>query len=98
MLENYTLVGQGFRVLLKSLSGYIGKEMSQRFGACWWDEVLQVLNDQRDLPVSGEYSELVDSLDVANCLRLLKREWHEVFEWKLSRNTLTWANELSLCR
>lgn len=55
MLENYTLVGQGFRVLLKSLSGYIGKEMSQRFGACWWDEVLQVLNDQRDLPVSGEY-------------------------------------------
>lgn len=59
MLENYTLVGQGFRVLLKSLSGYIGKEMSQRFGACWWDEVLQVLNDQRDLPVSGEYSELV---------------------------------------
>lgn len=94
MLENYTLVGQGFRVLLKSLSGYIGKEMSQRFGACWWDEVLQVLNDQRDLRVSGEYSELVDSLDVANCLRLLKREWHEVFEWKLSRNTLTWANEL----
>lgn len=94
MLENYTLVGQGFRVLLKSLSGYIGKEMSQRFGACWWDEVLQVLNDQRDLPVSGEYSELVDSLDVANCLRLLKREWHDVFEWKLSRNFLTWTNEL----
>lgn len=94
MLENYTLVGQGFRVLLKSLSGYIGKEMSQRFGACWWDEVLQVLNDQRDLPVSGEYSELVDSLDVANCLRLLKREWHDVFEWKLSRDFLTWTNEL----
>lgn len=94
MLENYTLVGQGFRVLLKSLSGYIGKEMSQRFGACWWDEVLQVLNDQRDLPVSGEYSELVDSLDVANCLRLLKREWHDVFGWKLSRNFLTWTNEL----
>lgn len=94
MLENYTLVGQGFRVLLKSLSGYIGKEMSQRFGACWWDEVLQILNDQRDLPVSGEYSELVDSLDVANCLRLLKREWHDVFEWKLSRNFLTWTNEL----
>lgn len=94
MLENYTLVGQGFRLLLKSLSGYIGKEMSQRFGACWWDEVLQVLNDQRDLPASGEYSELVDSLDVANCLRLLKREWHDVFEWKLSRNFLTWTNEL----
>lgn len=98
MLENYTLVGQGFRVLLKSLSGYIGKEMSQRFGACWWDEVLQVLNDQRDLPVSGEYSELVDSLDVANCLRLIKREWHNVFASKLSRNFLTWTNELMSAR
>ena len=37
---------------------------------------------------------MVDSLDVANCLRLLKREWHDVFEWKLSRNFLTWTNEL----
>ncbi len=72
--------------------------MSQRFGACWWDEVLQVLNDQRDLPVSGEYSELVDSLDVANCLRLIKREWHNVFASKLSRNFLTWTNELMSAR
>ncbi|MBM6914986.1 hypothetical protein H6B33_06170 [Gemmiger formicilis] len=94
MLENYTLVGQGFRILLKSLSGYIGKEMSQKFGERWWDEVLQALSDQKDLPSNGEYGELIDSLDIANCLRLLKREWYGVFEANLSRNFLTWTNEL----
>lgn len=94
MLENCTLVNNGFHRLLKSLSGYIGKELSKKFGSRWWDEVLHALNDPRDLPTSGEYSELIDSLDVANCLRLLKREWHDVFEWQLSRNFLTWTNEL----
>lgn len=65
MLENYTLVQQGFRILLQSLSGYIGKEMSHYFGNDWWSEVLQALDDQRDLPINGEYGKLVDSLDIA---------------------------------
>lgn len=94
MLENYTLVQQGFRILLQSLSGYIGREMSHHFGGDWWSEVLQVLSDQRDLPMSGEYGSLVDSLDIANCLRLIKREWHSIFENDLSRNCLNWVNEL----
>ena len=98
MSENYALVQQGLRILLQSLSGYIGREMSRHFGSDWWNEVLQVLNDQRDLPLRGEYGDLVDSLDIANCLRLLKREWYSVFDNNLSRNCLTWANELMGCR
>lgn len=94
MLENCTLVNNGFHRLLKSLSGYIGKEMTQKFGNRWWSEVLRVLNDQRNLPCDGEYGVLIDSLDVANCLRLLRREWYGFFEFKLSRDVLTWANEL----
>lgn len=94
MSENYTLVQQGFHILLQSLSGYIGREMSHHFGNDWWSEVLQVLDDQRNLPIKGEYGELVDSLDIANCLRLIKREWYSVFGNNLSRNCLNWVNEL----
>ena len=89
MQENFALVQQGFRVLLKSLSGYIGKEMSAHFGSRWWDEVLTVLRNPQDLPYGGEYSVLVDSLDVANCLRLIEREWYGTFENKLSLNCRT---------
>lgn len=94
MSENYTLVQQGFHILLQSLSGYIGREMSHHFGNGWWSEALQVLDDQRNLPINGEYGELVDSLDIANCLRLIKREWYSVFGNNLSRNCLNWVNEL----
>lgn len=94
MQENFALVQQGFRVLLKSLSGYIGKEMSAHFGSRWWDEVLTVLRNPQDLPYGGEYSVLVDSLDVANCLRLIEREWYGTFENKLPLNCRTWAREL----
>lgn len=34
MLESVELVNRGFHILLKSLSGYVGKEMSKKFGNC----------------------------------------------------------------
>ena len=94
MQENYDLVQRGFRVLLNSLSGYIGQEMSRSYGEGWWREVLYVLSDQRDLPYDGSYGELVDSLDIANCIRLLDREWNAVFSNALPLNCRTWAKEL----
>ena len=94
MQENYELIQKGFRILLPDMAGYIGREMSRVYKNNWWQEVLAALSDQHDLPLSGEYAELVDSLDVANCLRLIDRRWSEVFRAKLSKDYKTWANEL----
>jgi len=95
MQENYELVQRGFRLLLSSLSGFIGQEMNKVYRARWWDEVLSALYDQRqDLPYSGSYGELVDSLDVANSLRMIDRKWNDVFRNVLSLNCRTWSKEL----
>ena len=47
-----------------------------------------------DLPSSGDYATLIDSLDIANCLRLFDRRWNDVFRQKLSKDYRTWATEL----
>lgn len=94
MQENYELVQRGFRILVSSMSGYIGQELSRVYKSNWWEEVLQTLCDQRDLPYSGDYGELVDSLDIANCIRLLDRKWNDVFKRTLPQNCRTWAREL----
>ena len=94
MQENYLLVQRGFRVLLTSMSDYIGMTMVRIYGDSWWNEVLRTLSDQYDLPTCGEYGELIDSLDVANCIRILDRKWNDLFRNILSRNCRTWANEL----
>lgn len=94
MQENYELVQRGFRLLVASLSGYIGRELSRTYKDKWWDEVLNTLYDQRELPPNGNYSELVDSLDIANCIRLIDRKWNDVFKNSLPRDCRTWAKEL----
>ena len=94
MHENYELVQRGLRTLLYYMSERIGYEMVHKYGDRWWDEVLYALNDQRDLPYRGEYNQLLDSLDVLNCLRLIERRWNEVFAAVLHRNARTWAREL----
>lgn len=94
MLENYELVQQGFRILHPLMAGYIGQEFGRVYKNGWWQEVLDALSDQYDLPEAGDYGELIDSLDVMNCLRLIDRRWNEVFRTKLSLDYRTWAKEL----
>lgn len=94
MLENYELVQKGFRVLHPLMAGYIGQEFSRVYKKGWWQEILDALNDQYDLPNYGDYGELIDSLDVMNCLRLIDRRWNEVFRTKLSVDYRTWSKEL----
>lgn len=98
MQENYEMVQRGFRILLGSLSGFIGQEVSRVYRNGWWEEVLNALSDQRGLPVSGSYAELVDALDIANCIRLIDRMWNDVFRHVLARNCRTWAKELMSVR
>ena len=94
MQENYEYVQKGFRMLVSSLSDYIGQELNNAYGNEWWNEVLYTLSDQRDLPRSGEYGDLINSLDIANCIRILDRKWNEVFRDILSQDCRTWAKEL----
>ncbi|MCD8011085.1 MAG: DUF499 domain-containing protein [Lachnospiraceae bacterium] len=96
MPNNQERINQGFNILRRYLADCIGMEMSKTYGPNrWWREVRTALNDQlRDLPTDGEYGDLVDSLDTANCLRLLDRRWSEVFRKKLPRNCRTWSIEL----
>ena len=94
MQENIELVQKGFRILLTAISGFIGQEMSRQYKEGWWEEVRSCLSDQYDLPYSGTYGELVDSLDIANCLRIIDRRWFEVFKDILSLSCRIWAKEL----
>ena len=94
MQENYELVQRGFRILVASMSSYIGQTLHRVYKDKWWDRVCLMLNDQRDLPDYGDYGDLVDSLDVANCLRIIIRMWRDDFSAFLPRNCLNWANEL----
>lgn len=95
MQDNYEIVQKGFRILHPLMTAYIGREMKRVYHDGWWQQVLMTLSDQsRDLPDHGDYEELMDSLDIANCLRLIDREWGNVFRTKLSIDYRTWSKEL----
>ncbi len=95
MAENLEFVQKGFRVLHPLMAAYIAQEMSREYKNGWWQEVLSSLGDQGwDLPSNGEWSDLVDSLDMANCLRLIDRQWGALFRKLLSKDKRAFASEL----
>jgi predicted AAA+ superfamily ATPase len=97
MANNHMQVSQGFRILLGALAPYIARELRTEFGDDWWKAaVIDTLYDdqKRDLPLSGEWAMLVDSLDIARCLLLFDLHWQRVFRKKLSIDHRTWAKEL----
>ena len=99
MQENLEFVQKGVRILLPQLAAYIAREMKREYKNDWWQEVLNTLSDQiNDLPYGGEWDVLVDSIDFANCLRLIKRQWNDLFRRNLARDCLTWTDELMSVR
>ncbi|WP_018214270.1 DUF499 domain-containing protein [Desulfitobacterium hafniense] len=97
MENNHVQVSQGFRILLGAFAPYIARELGNEFGKDWWNvAVLDTLYDdqKRDLPYSGDWAKLVDSLDIARCLLLFDLHWQRVFRKKLSIDHRTWAKEL----
>ena len=94
-LENYEYVQKGLRIFQPLLAGFISMTLSKKYKGNWWATVLHTLDDHIDeLPVSGKYAELEDSLDLANCLRLMQRLWRDAFADCMDRDALTLANEL----
>ncbi len=97
MGNNHVQISKGFRILLNGLVPYMAREFNNEFGDNWWQEaVIDVLYDdqKRDLPSSGEWAILVDSLDIARSLLLFDLHWQRVFRKKLSFDYRTWAKEL----
>ena len=98
MAENHLKITKGFRILLEGLAPYIARELQIEFGDDWWKEAVidKLYEDQkRDLPLSGSWAEVVDSLDILNCLTLFAdKYWQSVFRKKLSIDHRTWAIEL----
>ena len=96
-MDNYQMVAKGLNILLFDFSFYVCSGIQQEYGDDWWKRgVLDVLYDdqKRDLPLSGEMNKLVESLDIANALRLFDIHWREIFRKKLSIDHRTWAKEL----
>lgn len=94
MQENYELVQRGFRMLVGSMSSYIGQTLNKIYGDEWWNELLSTLQYPKDLPTKGTYDELVDSLDIANCLRIIDWMWGPVFRNYLTPSSRAWSKEL----
>lgn len=94
MQDNFSLVEKAFNILHPLLADYIGLALNRKYHNDWWYEVERALSDQYDLPHSGSYGELLDSLDKANCLRLIDRFWGDVFRFEQDINFRTWSKEL----
>lgn len=96
--KNYEMVQKGMDILLPWLAAFVCSEMLRVYKDQWWDQVREALTDsenhQLDVPVKGEFKDLQDSLDMANCLRLIQRRWKYVFSQKMSLSHKNWASEL----
>ncbi len=98
---NHQRVTVGFDILTRVLAPYISEELRARFGDEWWERgVLGILHEhqRRNLPICGEDTELITTLDVARCLILMDVQWNDLFRRKLDREYRTWIKELSVTR
>jgi len=97
-MNNHAIISQAFKILREMLAAYIGSELAFAYGNnLWWqDGVMNVLREEqkRNLPQTGDFKALTDSLDIANCLLLFDLHWQNVFRKKLSIDHRTWAKEL----
>ncbi len=94
MQENIEYVQRGFRILLATTSAFLWQQLRRIYQDDWWDEILRTLSDQRDLPYYGEDTDLVDSLDIANCLRLIDRKGSNDLRDCLNPSCRAYAKEL----
>ena len=99
MNENYEYVQKGLRIFHPLFAGFVCMKLHKEYKEQWWGIVLTTLSDHvSELPSDGTYAELMDSLDIANCIRLLQRRWREQFSYYLDRDALNLSNELMSIR
>lgn len=96
MEDNLTLVRKGLHILLGPMANYVGQKMRIEYKNAWWEQVRKDLHNDPNLPIMGEYTELVESLDEIACFHLIDWEWAYVFKRYFPTNDScrTWAKEL----
>ena len=96
-MDNYELITKGFRIVRDSMVGYIAHELIVEYGQSWWETAVygRLYEEQRrNLPATGDFATVTDSLDLANCLTLFDIHWGQTFRKKLAVDYRTWAKEL----
>lgn len=80
MRDNYELANNGFKVLHSVMVEFIWGNMKNTYRSGWWNEIRRILADRlNELPDAGEDAFLANSLDRANCIRVLDRHWYDLF-------------------
>jgi predicted AAA+ superfamily ATPase len=90
-------INHGFDTMRSVLAEFICRELCKKDKDAWWNEfVLGKLNEAAaaHLPASGEYGELVKSIDIYACFKIIESNWNEIFKNVLTRGQRTNANEI----
>jgi predicted AAA+ superfamily ATPase len=100
MKKNSAIIGEGLAIMVEMLAPYVAQQLQGHYRKTWWQEgVLDKLKSEAfNLPAEGDFTKLVNSMDAALCLKIIKNNWREVFVTKLSRDHRNWVEELIITR
>ena len=95
--DNNVTITKAFDIMRPMLAAFVAQSLEGVYKQSgWWSVVLDILSRSNyNLPATGEYAELVDSLDMAACLRIIDVKWADVFRQKFgSKKYRSYVNEL----
>ena len=97
-MKNNLLVSQGLWLLLPAFADGVAQQYRMFYKKDWWDEIRNTLSEQTDLPYGGKYDELISSLDISSCIKLVDRNWNTVFYKALDADFRCYVKELQCIR
>ncbi len=95
--DNNVTITKAFDIMRSMLAAFVAQSLEGVYKQSgWWSVVLDILSRSNySLPATGEYADLVDSLDIAACLRIIDVKWADVFRQKFgSKKYRSYVNEL----
>ena len=95
--DNNVTITKAFDIMRPMLAAFVAQSLEGVYTQSgWWSVVLDILSRSNySLPATGKYAELVDSLDMAACLRIIDVKWADVFRQKFgSKKYRSYVNEL----
>ncbi|MGN0012598.1 MAG: DUF499 domain-containing protein, partial [Candidatus Bruticola sp.] len=95
--DNNVTITKAFDIMRPMLAAFVAQSLEGVYTQSgWWSVVLDILSRSNyNLPATGKYAELVDSLDMAACLRIIDVKWADVFRQKFgSKKYRSYVNEL----